>query len=65
MRAVDRRELRVRPQRLASGGIEPPEESSNGLRYRELQLPTSRLSGSESAEGSLISNRTGPYETFG
>jgi hypothetical protein len=26
----------MRPQRLASGGIEPPEENSNGLRYREL-----------------------------
>jgi hypothetical protein len=36
MRDVYRRELRVRPQRLASGGIESPEESSNGLRCREL-----------------------------
>jgi len=60
MRDVYRRELRVRPQRLASGGLESPEESSNGLRYRELPALSSRLSGSESAESSLISNKTAP-----
>jgi hypothetical protein len=29
------------------GNFGPPEESSNGLQYRELPLPPSRLSGSE------------------
>jgi hypothetical protein len=58
MRDVYRRELRVRPQRLTSGELEPPEESSCGLRYREPPLPPSRLSGSESAESSIIPNRT-------
>jgi hypothetical protein len=39
------------------GNFEPPEESSNGLRHREQPLPPSRLSGSESAESSVIPNR--------
>ncbi len=58
MRDVYRRELRVRPQRLTSGELEPPEESSNGLRHREPPLPPSHLSGSESGESSVIPNRT-------
>jgi hypothetical protein len=65
MRDVYRRELRVRPQRPTSGELEPPEESSSGLRYRELPLPLLHLSGSESGESSVIPNRTPPYETFG
>ena len=44
----------LRPQRLASGESEPPEESSNGFRYREPPLPRSRLSGSGSTESSVI-----------
>jgi len=40
------------------GNFEPPEESSNGLRYREPALPSSRLSGSEGTESSVIPNRT-------
>jgi hypothetical protein len=43
MRDVYRRELRVRPQRLTSGELEPPEERSSGLRYRELPLPSPHL----------------------
>jgi hypothetical protein len=39
------------------GNFGPPEESSNGLQYRELPLPPSRLSGSGSAESSIIPNR--------
>jgi hypothetical protein len=58
MRDFYRRELRVRPQRLTSGEIEPPEESSSGLWYRELPPPPSHLSGSESGESSVIPNRT-------
>jgi hypothetical protein len=51
----------ARPQ----GNFEPPEESSNGLRYREPPLPPSHLSGSESGVSSVIPNRTPLYETFG
>src|SRR6266481_6046545 len=44
--------------------FEPPEESSNGLRHREPPLPPSRLSGSESAESSIIPNRTATLSDF-
>jgi hypothetical protein len=47
------------------GNFEPPEESSNDLRYRKPPLPPSHPSGSESGESSVIPNRTLLYETFG
>src|SRR6266436_6333085 len=49
---------------IVSASVEPPEESSNGLRHREPPLPPSRLSGSESAESSIIPNRTATLSDF-
>ena len=58
MRGAYRHELRVRPQHRTSGGIEPPEESSNGLRYRELPATYVLSVEERGAGGSLITNRT-------
>jgi len=58
MRGAYRHELRVRPQHRTSGGIEPPEESSNGLRYRELPAAFVPSVEERGAGGSLITNRT-------
>src|SRR6266403_2144844 len=46
------------------GNFEPLEESSNGLRHREPPLPPSHLSGNESAESSIIPNRTPTLSDF-
>jgi hypothetical protein len=53
MRDATGANFELRPQRWPLGNFEPPEESSNGLRYREQSCRFPPLSGNGSAESSV------------
>jgi len=60
MRDVDRRECQCARNAWPQGELNHPRKAPTAFATASYQLPNSRLSGSESAEGSLISNRTAP-----